>query len=128
MAGARIGHLARRLNRAQHLDWATSGGLARGRTARIFRSKLDQPNHGFSHVTFRPRSLIAAPLIDVTGIVFNDANGNGVRDAGERGVPNVVVSDQRDVVVTDVNGAFKLPGADSKAVVFVSVPDGWRAV
>ena len=72
--------------------------------------------------------MIATALVVVTGIVFNDANGNGVRDAGERGLPNVVVSDQRDVVVTDANGAFSLSAADSKGVVFVSVPDGWRAV
>ena len=72
--------------------------------------------------------MIAAALVVVTGIVFNDANGNGRRDAGESGVPNVVVSDQRDVVVTDANGAFRISAADSKGVVFVSVPDGWRAV
>jgi len=72
--------------------------------------------------------MIAAVLIVITGVVFNDANGNGVRDAGERGVPNVVVSDQRDVVVTDANGSFSLAAADEKGVVFVSVPDGWRAV
>jgi len=72
--------------------------------------------------------MIAAALVVVTGIVFNDANGNGRRDAGESGVPNVVVSDQRDVVVTDANGAFRISGADGKSVVFVSVPDGWRAV
>lgn len=72
--------------------------------------------------------MIAAALVVVTGIVFNDANGNGVRDAGERGVPNVVVSDQRDVVVTDANGGFTLSAADGNGVVFVSVPDGWRSV
>lgn len=72
--------------------------------------------------------MIAAALIVATGIVFNDANGNGMRDAGERGVPNVVVSDQRDVVVTDANGVFSLPGADATGVVFISVPDGWRSV
>ena len=72
--------------------------------------------------------MIAAALVVVTGIVFNDANGNGRRDAGESRVPNVVVSDHRDVVVTDANGAFRISAADSKGVVFVSVPDGWRAV
>lgn len=72
--------------------------------------------------------MIGAALIVVTGIVFNDANGNGVRDAGERGIPNVAVSDQREVVVTDANGSFSLPAADGKGVVFVSIPDGWRAV
>jgi calcineurin-like phosphoesterase family protein len=72
--------------------------------------------------------VIAAALVAVTGIVFNDANGNGRRDAGESGIPNVVVSDQRDVVVTDANGAFRISAADGKGVVFVSVPDGWRSV
>ncbi len=72
--------------------------------------------------------MIGAALVVITGIVFNDANGNGVRDAGERGVPNVVVSDQRDVVVTDASGGFALPAADGNGVVFVSVPDGWRSV
>lgn len=72
--------------------------------------------------------MIGAALVVVTGIVFNDANGNGVRDAGERGLPNVVVSDQREVVVTDANGTFSIAAADTKGVVFVSVPDGWRAV
>ena len=37
------------------------------------------------------------PRADVTGVVFVDANANGVRDAGETGIANVAVSNQ-DVV------------------------------
>lgn len=63
---------------------------------------------------------------DRTGTVFLDRNGNGRRDPGEPGVAGVVVSDQRNVVTTAADGSFRLaPGGD---IVFVSMPDGYRAV
>lgn len=44
--------------------------------------------------------LISSPAgAQVSGSVFLDRNGNGVRDAGERGVAGVVVSNQDAVVV-----------------------------
>jgi calcineurin-like phosphoesterase family protein len=63
----------------------------------------------------------------VSGVVFADANGNGKRDPGERGVPRVAVSNQDQVVATDSSGAFRLPRGGT-GVVFVSVPDGYRSV
>jgi hypothetical protein len=63
----------------------------------------------------------------ITGTVFIDANGNGKRDAGERGVANVAVSNQDAVVTTDASGAYRLPRGTT-GVVYVSVPDGYRAV
>ncbi len=62
----------------------------------------------------------------VHGIVFDDANANGTRDAGERGLGGVAVSNQADVAVTDADGRFELPSAGT-GVIFVSVPDGRRA-
>ena len=62
----------------------------------------------------------------VTGVVFNDRNGNGQRDAGEPGMARVVVSNQIDAVVTDSSGSFRLAGTGT-GVVFVSVPEGSRA-
>lgn len=67
---------------------------------------------------------IAAP---VSGVVFADANANGVRDAGEVGMAGVAVSNQDTVVLTDASGRFTLPGAGLGSV-FVSVPRGQRAV
>jgi hypothetical protein len=61
------------------------------------------------------------------GSVFLDVNGNGRREASERGLPDVVVSNQDAVAATDAQGAFTLP-AGGTGVVFVSVPDGYRAV
>ena len=63
----------------------------------------------------------------VTGIVFEDANRNGQRDAGERGLAGIAVSNQREVGLTAADGSFSLPRPAS-GVVFVSLPDGYAAV
>jgi hypothetical protein len=61
----------------------------------------------------------------VQGIVYDDANRNGRRDPGESGIADVVVSDQREVVVTGEDGRYTLGTTPAEAVVFVSLPDGW---
>jgi len=63
----------------------------------------------------------------VRGVVFDDANANGTRDAGERGVAGVAVSDQYTVTVSGVDGGYQLDIAAGAGVVFVSLPDGWAA-
>ncbi|TAK15007.1 MAG: hypothetical protein EPO35_08660 [Acidobacteria bacterium] len=63
----------------------------------------------------------------VSGTAFIDTNGNGRRDNGERGLANVAVSNQDAVVATDASGAYRLPRG-ATGLVFVSVPDGYRAV
>ncbi|MEZ5291977.1 MAG: metallophosphoesterase [Vicinamibacterales bacterium] len=62
----------------------------------------------------------------VRGHVYLDANANGARDAGELGVAGIVVSNQREVTRTDLDGAFQLPSTGT-GVVFVSVPDQHRS-
>ena len=64
---------------------------------------------------------------NVSGVVFVDANGNGIRDAGERGLAGVAVSNQDTIVATDVSGAFRIPRGSSR-IVFVTLPDGYRSV
>ena len=59
------------------------------------------------------------------GVVFVDRNANGRRDDGEPGVRDVAVSDQEHVVVTDAQGAYRIPAAGGFGLVFVSVPDGF---
>jgi predicted MPP superfamily phosphohydrolase len=68
----------------------------------------------------------AADRREVTGTVFDDANGNGRRDAGEPGVPGAGVSDQYEVATTDADGTYRLLARPEADVVFVSLPDGWR--
>jgi 3',5'-cyclic AMP phosphodiesterase CpdA len=72
-------------------------------------------------------AMLPAPLLaQIGGMVFVDANANGVRDAGEPGRALVAVSNQVDVSVTDSAGRFTLPGPGT-GVVFISVPDGFRS-
>jgi hypothetical protein len=75
-------------------------------------------------------TLVASPAVAqaglLHGVVFSDANANGRRDGSEPGMSGVMVSNQRDVVVTDSLGRFEMPGG-STGIVFVSVPDGFRA-
>ena len=63
----------------------------------------------------------------VAGVVFDDANKNGRRDAGEQGLGGVVVSNQHDVVQTAADGTYTLPSA-GYGVVFVSLPSGFGSV
>src|SRR5690348_13654936 len=71
-------------------------------------------------------SRAVAQEASLHGVVYADANANGKRDASERGVSGVVVSNQRDEVVTDSLGRFDLP-AGTTGLVFVSVPNGFRS-
>lgn len=72
--------------------------------------------------------LLRPPGADVRGTVFLDRNANGSRDPGEPGLAGVVVSDQMHAVRTDASGAFQLAGGAGFGLVFVSIPDGYRAV
>ncbi|WP_127125269.1 calcineurin-like phosphoesterase C-terminal domain-containing protein [Georgenia sp. SYP-B2076] len=58
------------------------------------------------------------------GVVYNDHNGNGRRDAGEPGIEGVAVSNGLDVVTTDQGGAYSLP-VDEETILFVSKPSGY---
>ena len=59
------------------------------------------------------------------GVVFEDLNRNGLRDAGEPGLAGVAVSDGVSVVLTGSDGTFTLPGGEQRNPVFVSPPSGW---
>ena len=61
-----------------------------------------------------------------TGVVFEDRNGNGVRDPGERGLAGVVVRVGGEAVVTDAGGVYRLtrPGAGLAEVDERSLPLG----
>lgn len=72
--------------------------------------------------------LRAAPCEQ--GTVFLDANGNGTRQARERGLPGIQVSDGRRIVRTDAHGVFRLPadGVAQARTVFVIKPAGVASV
>ncbi|MGH8501545.1 MAG: calcineurin-like phosphoesterase C-terminal domain-containing protein [Gammaproteobacteria bacterium] len=73
----------------------------------------------------------AADTID--GIVFEDSNRDGQRQAGEPGISGVLVSDGHDVVVSGANGEYALPAptAEEEAAgisIFVTKPAGWEVL
>lgn len=70
-----------------------------------------------------PTPVVHTPVAADTarGVVFQDLNGNGVRDPGEPGVPGVLVSNQDQVVRTDGEGRFALP-VEPGQVVYVHKP------
>lgn len=60
------------------------------------------------------------------GFVFHDANGNRVKEATEKGIPEVAVSNGVDIVVTNENGAYEIPVTSDDMVLFVIKPSDWR--
>jgi C terminal of Calcineurin-like phosphoesterase/Calcineurin-like phosphoesterase len=66
---------------------------------------------------------VADARISATGVVFDDRNGDGIRRSGG-GIPNILVSNGRDVVATDDEGRWNLPVADGDHL-FVVKPSHW---
>ncbi|MEO8505347.1 MAG: metallophosphoesterase N-terminal domain-containing protein, partial [Acidobacteriota bacterium] len=73
-----------------------------------------------------PAALLAAP-ITVRGVVFDDRNNDGIRQANEPGLAGVGVSDQHAVVSTASDGTYELATDTDAAFVSVTTPDGWRS-
>ncbi|NGM35466.1 Cna protein B-type domain containing protein [Methylobacterium sp. DB0501] len=59
----------------------------------------------------------------VTGFVYEDRGGKGRRGPDDPGLPDVLVSNGREVVRTDAQGRYALPVGD-EAVIFVIKPTG----
>lgn len=59
------------------------------------------------------------------GVVFEDRNKNSTQDANEPGLPNVTVSNGRDVVATDGQGRYELP-AYNNMTAFLTQPRGFQ--
>lgn len=77
--------------------------------------------------------LVLCPLLalpensfsaEASGTVYHDRNGNGIRDAGEPGIPDIAVSNQREIVRTDAEGRWSLPHTED-TIFFVVKPSGW---
>jgi 3',5'-cyclic AMP phosphodiesterase CpdA len=68
----------------------------------------------------------AQPVL-ARGVVFLDANANGRRDPGERGLAGVRVSDQTNIVKTNRDGRWEMPAeADNDTIYFVIKPRGYK--
>ncbi len=71
-----------------------------------------------------PLQQAAAQGATVSGVVFEDRSGSGRRQAGDPGIPGVLVSNGREVAKTDANGRYSLP-IEEEGAVFVIKPTGY---
>ncbi|PLX22783.1 MAG: hypothetical protein C0597_01955 [Marinilabiliales bacterium] len=67
-------------------------------------------------------SLIAQTI---EGYVFIDSNGNSKMDADEKGLNGVMISNQKEVVLTDENGHFKIKPIEGNFI-FVTKPEAYQ--
>ncbi|MBN2347711.1 MAG: calcineurin-like phosphoesterase C-terminal domain-containing protein [Bacteroidales bacterium] len=58
------------------------------------------------------------------GKVFSDINRNGKIDTNEKGIANILVSNQKDVVITDINGDYTIP-VDNQTIIFITKPSDY---
>lgn len=68
----------------------------------------------------------SAPSVQISGIVFEDRNGNAMHDENEPGVAGVRVSDQVTITSTGPDGKFLLQSDSSYGIVYVSQPSGYE--
>lgn len=59
------------------------------------------------------------------GFIFDDKNGNGVKDRKEKGIGKVAVSNGQEVVLTNEKGYYELPVSDDN-IIFVIKPSGYK--
>lgn len=70
--------------------------------------------------------LSAQTISTVKGIVFHDANGNGLYDVKvDSPLKNIAVSNGREVVLTNKSGMYEIP-AGKNSVIFVIKPPQWK--
>jgi hypothetical protein len=58
------------------------------------------------------------------GVVWEDRDGNGQLDSGEKPLPGVKISDGVNLVLTDADGTYRLPYVDGRTI-FVIKPAGY---
>ena len=60
----------------------------------------------------------------IQGYVFEDTDGDGIKDRKEKGIPGVGISDGESIVLTDNSGFYKLDARDH-SVIFAIKPKGY---
>ena len=63
----------------------------------------------------------------ISGYVFHDKNGNGIKDLSEVGLKEVSVSNQFSVVQTNSEGYFQITNQTGFDFVFINVPNGYAS-
>jgi len=108
------------------MDWTTPlpRRLALAGIAATVASRVAQADSTPASASTTPAATEHVSAATAHGTVFEDKDGNGLRAADAPGIANVMVSNGREVVLTDAQGAWSLPVQDGDAV-FVIKPGGW---
>src|SRR5258708_5876801 len=75
--------------------------------------------------------VIAFPAIaaagSISGLVFNDLNGNGIKDAGELGIANVkiLIGGSGIEASTDANGVYQFTNLAAGTYTLYATTAGW---
>lgn len=73
-------------------------------------------------------SYISLSASDFQGTVYIDENSNGVMDSLEKGIFGISVSDGINVIKTNQEGKFSLPGTGKTKFIFITTPSGYQPV
>ncbi len=94
-------------------------------TSERFRAIKDR--NFFKPIQVRLDHAVGYYSYAIRGMVFNDFNGNGIQDGGEKGIPGIPVSDGKEIVLTDSYGIYALTNTEKEAqLVFISIPANFR--
>jgi Icc protein len=63
--------------------------------------------------------------ISIQGSVYVDKNSNGIRDKNEEGVKDVRISDQREIVLTNAEGNYRLESDGTSGYIFAIQPNNY---
>jgi predicted MPP superfamily phosphohydrolase len=72
---------------------------------------------------FTPAAMASEPT-PVTGTVFNDVNGNGLREEGEAGLSGIQVSNGISITSTNRLGRYQLP-QEGRQFIFITIPNAY---
>ncbi len=72
-----------------------------------------------------PPAAWADSAVQVSGLVFEDRNGNTQRDADEPGIAGAKLSNGREIVRSDASGRYRIAVASGQTL-FVIKPPGYR--
>lgn len=72
-----------------------------------------------------PVVVLADQAVQVSGLVFDDRNGNTRRESDESGLPGIKLSNGRDIVFSDAAGRYQIT-VEAGQTVFLIKPPGYR--
>ena len=110
--------------------WATIYRIidAEGNTIRVTTEPQMMLSEEEASCTIIPIQSAIVPLVSqensiVKGSVFEDKNVNGIKDVGEEGLSNILVSNGLTVTITDETGSYFLPREGD--FIFITTPSNY---